>query len=185
MDQSGGMHSRIIKKELVLKAPLVDVWDAWTTAEGAKGFFAPEAKIELRIGGPYEVYFSLDEPQGQRGSEDCVILSYLPMEMLSFTWNAPPSIPNLRNEGAKTWVVLSLYEHYGGRVKVSLSHVVTQQGEDWDKYYDYFVPAWDVIAARLALRFSKGPVDWTLPRDELNAAAFRELENVKRERTKP
>jgi uncharacterized protein YndB with AHSA1/START domain len=179
------MNPRTIKKELVLTASLSDVWHAWTTAEGAKAFFAPEAKIELRIGGPYEVYFNLDEPQGQRGSEDCVILSYLPMEMISFTWNAPPSIPNLRNKGEKTWVVLSLKELDGGRVKISLSHVITQRGEDWDKYYDYFVPAWDVIAARLALRFSKGPVDWTLPRDELNAAAFRELEKTKREFTKP
>jgi uncharacterized protein YndB with AHSA1/START domain len=184
MNQSR-VSPRIIRKELVLKASLRDVWDAWASTEGARDFFAPEAKIELRIGGPYEVYFNLNEPQGQRGSEGCVVLSYLPMEMISFTWNAPPSIPNLRNKGEKTWVVVSLRELEGGRAQVSLSHVIVQQGEDWDKYYDYFVPAWDVVTGRLALRFSTSPVDWTLPRDALNASGFRELEKVKRERVKP
>ena len=176
----GNMNPRIIKKELVLKASRSEVWEAWTSAEGLKTFFAPGAKMELRIGGPYEVYFNLDGPQGMRGSEGCVVLSYVPMEMISFSWNAPPSIPTLRDKGEKTWVVLSLGEVAGGRVKVSLSHVVTQHGEDWDKYYDYFEPAWDVIMGRLALRFSRGPVDWTLPREELNAAGFRELEKARR-----
>ena len=172
------MNPRIITKDLVLKASLREVWEAWTSAKGAKTFFAPEAKIELRVGGPYEVYFSPDGPQGLRGSEGCVVLSYLPMEMISFSWNAPPSIPNLRNKGEKTWVVLYLEELDGGRVKVSLSHVISQHGEEWSKYYDYFVPAWDTIMARLALRFSKGPLDWTLPRDELNATGFTELERA-------
>ncbi len=179
--QSRDMNPRIIKKELVLKASLSEVWEAWTSAEGAKTFFAPGAKIELRIGGPYEVYFNLEESHGLRGGEGCVVLSYLPMEMLSFSWNAPPSIPSIRNKGEKTWVVLSLGELDGGRVKVSLSHVITQQGEDWDKYYDYFAPAWDIIMGRLALRFSSGPLDWTLPREELNSAGFRELEKTRRE----
>ena len=182
VNRSKSTSPRTIKKELILRASLSEVWEAWTSEEGAKTFFAPGAKIELRLGGSYEVYFNLDGPEGQRGSEGCVILSYLPREMISFSWNAPPSIPTLRNKGEKTEVVLSLRVLRGGRVKVSLSHLVARQGEDWDKYCDYFVPAWDTVMGRLALRFSKGPVDWTLPRDELNSAASRELEKARRER---
>lgn len=110
------MNPRIIKKELVVKASLSKVWEGWTSTEGAKTFFAPEAKIELCIGGPYELYFNLDNPQGLRGSEGCVVLSYLPMEMISFNWNAPPSIPTLRSRGEKTWVVLSLGQLDGNRM---------------------------------------------------------------------
>lgn len=177
------MSLRIIKKELVLKTSLRDVWKAWTSAEGVKTFFAPEAKIELHLGGPYEVYFNLEDREGLRGSEGCAVLSYLPNEMLSFSWNAPPSIPTLRNKIEKTWVVVSLSEVDGGRVKVSLSHVIGQQGEEWDKYYDYFVPAWEIVMGRLALRFSSGPVDWSMPREKLNAAGMKALEQARTSET--
>ena len=47
--------------------------------------------MDLRIGGPFELYFGgPDVPHDQRGSNGCQVLTYVPGEMLSFTWNAPP-----------------------------------------------------------------------------------------------
>ncbi len=37
---------RVIVKTAVIKAPVDEVWMAWTTTEGIKSFFAPDARIE-------------------------------------------------------------------------------------------------------------------------------------------
>ena len=59
---------RAIRKEITVAAPVGQVWEAWTTQTGVTTFFAPQANVELAIGG--EV----------------------------FEWNAPPRVPNGRRE---------------------------------------------------------------------------------------
>jgi len=47
---------RSIDKEVVLAATPEQAWQAWTTREGITSFFAPDARIEPRVGGAFEVY---------------------------------------------------------------------------------------------------------------------------------
>jgi len=152
---------RVIHKEIVVPAPASRVWDAWTTREGVTSFFAPRANLELAIGGPYEMLFDLAASPGSQGSEGCKILSYLPQEMLSFDWNAPPQCPNVRRE--RTWVVVQLEPQGAEATKVKVTHLGWQEGEEWEQAFDYFVRAWRVVLGRLAHRFAVGPVDWRDP----------------------
>jgi len=64
----GDPSDRILSKEIIIPGTLDDVWRAWTTTEGVKSFFAPDARVELRLGGPYEIYFVADSPPGDRKS---------------------------------------------------------------------------------------------------------------------
>jgi len=146
--------TRQLHKEVVVSAPVEAVWDAWTTRAGVTSFGPPEAKIELRVGGAYEWYFIPDAPPGDRGSDGCRVLSFVPNRMLSFSWNAPPSLAALRESGARTHVVLDFEPLDGGRVKVSLTQVGFGQGEVWDKYYEYFDNAWSYVLQNLERRFS-------------------------------
>ena len=150
---------KILRKEIVVPATLEQVWNAWTTTEGLKTFFSSEAKVELAVDGPYEIYFNLEAPYGLRGSEDCRVLSYLPMEMLSFSWNAPSEFGELRNK--HTIVILQFEEVEPGKVKVVLSQLGWGKGEDWDKLYDYFDKAWSFVLGNLKKRFAAGPIDWS------------------------
>jgi uncharacterized protein YndB with AHSA1/START domain len=156
------MQGRMIRKEVVVRASLEAVWNDWTTSEGAVTFFAPKANIGLALGGPYELYFDLDAPEGSRGSEGLKILSFLPMEMLSFEWNAPPQYPNVR-KGQPTWVVVQLYSLGKNEVRVRLTHMGWGEGDEWDKVFQYFKRAWDIVLGRLEHRFSNGPIDWHNP----------------------
>ena len=64
-------HSdKILKKKIVVLASLKEVWDAWTTTRGVKSFFSSQAKVELVIGGVYEIYFDLKAPYGSKGLRD-------------------------------------------------------------------------------------------------------------------
>ena len=152
------MSVKRIEKEIVVAASLKDVREAWTTPAGVSTFFAPAANIELRAGGLYEVLFSTDAPVGLQGSEGCNILAYRPMEMLSFTWNAPPPWPEIRKE--RTIVVLQFYDFGKPGVRVILTHLGFGEGREWDEVHHYFSEAWPVVLGRLKDRFEKGPIDW-------------------------
>jgi uncharacterized protein YndB with AHSA1/START domain len=80
-----------------INAPVADVWKAWTTTDGIESFFAPKAaKVEPWVGGAFELWFGVDQPEGSRGSENCKVHSVKPMEQLVIEWNAPPTIPTIR-----------------------------------------------------------------------------------------
>ena len=56
---------RSIDKSVVVPATLDQTWDAWTTREGITSFFAPDAKIEPKVGGAFHIYIN---PLGEPGS---------------------------------------------------------------------------------------------------------------------
>lgn len=145
---------RVLQKQVTVAASLDDVWRLWTTSEGMESFLCEKANIELRPGGPYEIYFSMEAPEGLRGSEDCTILSYLPKRMLSFEWNAPPGFPT-RRDYERTWVVIDFDEIQPGQVTVTLHHYGWGTGEDWDGVYDYFDAAWGSVLEAMS-RYLEG-----------------------------
>jgi len=122
-----------------------EVWKKWTTREGLLSFFGPDNRVELRLGGYFEIYFLMDSPEGLRGGEGNRILSYLPERMLSFTWNAPPEFEEIRNHEHKTWVVLELKEMSARETEVILTHLGWLEGDEWDRVFDYFARAWERV----------------------------------------
>ena len=152
-------EERAIAKQVVVKAPVEAVWNAWTTTEGVKSFFAPDARVEARVDGPFEIYINPYAAPGMKGADDMRFLALQPMKMLSFTWNAPPSLPEARAQ--RTFVVVRLKPAGEGQTEVSLYHAGWGEGGEWDKAYDYFNRAWGNVLANLEKRFVEGPVDWT------------------------
>jgi uncharacterized protein YndB with AHSA1/START domain/uncharacterized protein YciI len=150
---------RMILKEIVVPAPRASVWRAWTTDEGARSFFASDTRIELSVDGKFEIYFVIAAPAGQRGSEDCRILSFVPEEMLSFEWNAPPQFGALRNQ--RTRVVITFSDLEDGQTFLVFKHLGWGKGKEWDELYAYFDRAWGYVLANLVKRFREGPLDWT------------------------
>lgn len=153
--------SREIRRTMDLPAPPSAVWEVWTTPAGVSKFFAPSSRIDLAIGGAYEMIFMEEAPLGTRGSEGCTILSFSPGRMLSFTWNAPPHFPMVR--GCHTWVVLLMDPLPGGGTQLTLTHTGWGEGSEWDKAFAYFERAWSLVLARLRHSFEKGPIDWENP----------------------
>lgn len=150
------MNSKKIYKKRLLEAQRTTVWERWTTHEGLKLFLGTDNRIELIPGGPFEILFLLDNPLGEQGGEGNKILSFLPEEMLSFSWNAPPSIPEIRNHPHKTWVVVQLAEVDTTSTEITLTHLGWLDGEKWDETYAYFDRAWDIVMDNLVASFTQG-----------------------------
>lgn len=159
---------KFLQGELVIPANLKDVWEAWTTEAGVKTFFAPDCQVDLKPGGAYEMYFAPESQPGLRGGEGCRILAVQPMTMLSFTWNAPPSLPDVR--GHYTHVIIRFIEKAEG-THVTLTHDGWGFGGEWDRAFDYFNAAWfKVVLPRLKFRFEQCPIDWENPPDLIDIA---------------
>jgi uncharacterized protein YndB with AHSA1/START domain len=155
-------EERVIWADIVIEAKIDAVWEAWTTTEGVLSFFAPGCNIDLRIDGPYEMFFALEAEQGSRGGEGVKILAIQPQKMLSFTWNAPPNLSNVRQQ--RTHVIVRFAELTEGQTRVTLRHDGWGEGKEWGQAFAYFSRAWkDVVLPRLQYRFSVGPIDWDNP----------------------
>ncbi|MEW6251266.1 MAG: SRPBCC domain-containing protein, partial [Planctomycetota bacterium] len=123
------------------------VWTLWTTRAGLVSFFPREAKMQLTVGGPFEMYFLTDAPEGARGSEGCRVLAFLPPEMLAFDWSAPPQYPTVRKE--RTQVVVQLEALGPDQTRVRLTQHGWGVGDEWDQVYEYFSKAWARVLTSL------------------------------------
>ncbi len=143
---------KAVRKEALVAAALADVWAAWTTPEGLRSFFAPQVNMRLEAGGPFEILFHPDAHEGSRGSEGCRVLAFAPPRVLAFSWNAPPSMPAVRQE--RTQVVVEL-EPLGERLtRVRLTHTGWKEGAEWDQAYAYFDIAWGKVLSSLNQSFT-------------------------------
>jgi uncharacterized protein YndB with AHSA1/START domain len=149
---------RALDKSVTVPAGVDAVWQAWTTTEGITSFFAPGAEIEPRVGGAFHVHMDPGGEPGQKGADDMRILAIQPKRMLSFDWNAPPSLPQARQQ--RTVVIVRLHPVDEKSTRVTLHHTGWGDGGEWDQAYVYFDRAWDQVLGGLKTRFETGPKDW-------------------------
>ena len=146
---------RVVHRTVTVAAPAEDIWWAWTTDAGIRTWLLDDSRIELRVGGPYEWYFDsdTDAAPGERGSEGCQVLGYQPPTMLSFSWNAPPHLPQARAQ--RTVVLLRLRPDLeDNATRVELTQLGWGAGGEWDEAHDYFDAAWGRVLDRLVDYFS-------------------------------
>ena len=173
-------HSeRVVQAAVVVNATPAEAYRAWTTHEGITSFFSPGAVVEAVPGGKFEIHFNPYAPPGQRGGDGLAYLALQPDRMVSFTWNAPPSFPSVREQ--RTVVVVRFHPQGEKQTRVTLNEIGWGDGGEWDSTFDYFANAWPRVLANLRMRFEKGPIDWTPRLEQLK----REMEKVKAKGEKP
>lgn len=150
---------RALDKEVVVDASLDEVWAAWTTREGIVGFFAPDAVIDPRPGGAFHIHIDPTAPPGLKGADEMRYLALQPKRMISFDWNAPPHLGEVRAQ--RTFVVVRFAPLDERRTRLTLHHTGWGDGGQWDQAYAYFDRAWGQVLGNLRKRFEQGPQDWT------------------------
>jgi uncharacterized protein YndB with AHSA1/START domain len=132
---------------------------AWTTEEGLGSFLSRNVQIDLRPGGIFEVLFDMDSPEGSRGSEGMIVMAYEDDRMFSFTWNSPPSIPEIRPH--MTMVTITFTPTDGGGTDIDFRNVGYGSGERWQQARSYFVRAWgEVVLPRFRAYLETGAPVW-------------------------
>lgn len=57
---------KVIRKIMHHEVSCEKMWWYWTTSEGLKSFFCESSRIEITPLGAYEIYFSMDWPEGNQ-----------------------------------------------------------------------------------------------------------------------
>ncbi len=149
---------RRLEKTVVVKAPLDEAWKAWTTSEGIRTFFAPDARIEARPGGAFEIFFNPYAKPGLKGADGMQVLAVQEKKLVSFTWNSPPYMPEVR--GQMTSVQVRFRPVSDTETEVRLVHGGWGEGPKWDESFDYFDKAWAGVLEAMRKRFVEGPRDF-------------------------
>jgi uncharacterized protein YndB with AHSA1/START domain len=133
-----------ITVEATWPVPPQEAFRLFTSSDAWLERFELQTRIDLAIGGRFELLFGAGAqppaPEGSQGSEGCQILSYLPGEMLSFSWNAPPSF---EERAQFTWVVITFAPGESeNTTALRLRHVGFGEGGKWAEVQAYFENAW-------------------------------------------
>lgn len=133
---------------ITVAADMDRVWEDWTSVAGLESHFAPEAIVDLKPGGAYEVWFLPDAPKGQRGAEDGVILGYQSdsedgTRMIQFTWKMPPYMPEINAH--MTVVQLWFDPVDDNETRLRLYHTGFGSTPKWDEALAYFSKSWPQV----------------------------------------
>lgn len=150
---------RSLDKEAIIRASLEQAWESWTTRAGITAFFAPDALIEARVGGAFQIYMDPGAEPGHKGADEMRFMALQPHKMLSFDWNAPPHLAEVRRQ--RSFVIVRFEPVDAQHTRVKLHHTGWGEGAEWDKAFNYFDRAWGNVLANLQQRYELGPKDWT------------------------
>ena len=167
--------NRAIRIELIVGRAPSEAYKLWTTEAGLRKWFAPAARVDLRVGGRYEIIFDpATDPDGSvRGTKGSRILELVPGKKLVIEWIAfvgeeplgeggPPYMPEPERSRHKTRVEVTFEPSPGdgSKTRITLVHDGFRQGAKWDEALAYFRDrGWPGVLRRLTNYCSQG----TLP----------------------
>jgi hypothetical protein len=99
---------RALDKRSPCRPVSTQVWQAWTTHRRHHQLLRPRcAEIDRGSAAPSTSTSIRAARRAQKGADDMRFLALQPKKMLSFDWNAPPSLPQARSSAP--W---SSYRHH-------------------------------------------------------------------------
>jgi uncharacterized protein YndB with AHSA1/START domain len=138
---------------VTVPATLDQVWDAFTTRAGMTAWLAPYAKVDLAVGGIWQVSFTAD---GAAAGGN--VLLYQPKSLLAVSAMAPAEFPTVRRD--RTTAVF-LFDPAGpNATTVRLAQTGWKPGDEWDKAFDYLATGNAQLLEALYHRFAVGPEAW-------------------------
>ncbi|OUM92370.1 SRPBCC family protein [Caldibacillus debilis] len=149
-------NDKVILKEVTIRAPLDLVWYAWTISERVAEWFAPEAVVEAKEGGPFELYF-IPGNKHSMNTRGCKITKLAEQKELHFTWKGPDNFAHLMNNEDELTRVKVSFEALGPDTsKVIVEHSGFKNEEEWEEAYQWHQAAWSQVLDSLRSALEKG-----------------------------
>ncbi|GAM99593.1 hypothetical protein U91I_03247 [alpha proteobacterium U9-1i] len=146
--------------EILLPAPVAEVWPLFSTSAGLSSWMAPVAAIDLRVGGMMEASYSRGARPGDAGNILNRVLSYLPERMISIAIErAPPNFPHA-DEARTLWTVIELEPYAENVTRVRVIMLGYDEGEAFDVLARHFNAGNTWTLEKLYERVANGPENW-------------------------
>jgi uncharacterized protein YndB with AHSA1/START domain len=130
--------------EIKINASLNSIWEAWTNSDLLTEWFSPEANIEPKVKGSFELFFDPTNHDHQ-STKGCVITFIKPMEEISFTWKGPNHFAEIMNNPSSLTLVNVLFLKDANNVLIKLSHSGWGSTDKWDKAKSWHQEQWQIV----------------------------------------
>jgi uncharacterized protein YndB with AHSA1/START domain len=156
---------------VVVEAPVAEVWAAFVTDEGFKAWAAPVAHVDLKNDGMIEASYSSTVRMGDPDNIRNRIVAYVPERVLVMqNVNAPKGAQFDAKAFKSIRTVIELEDLGNGKTRVTQSGVGYGEGAAYEGVFKHF-RAGNLFAFRmLAQSFITGPVDWAAMAAQAQAA---------------
>ncbi|WP_102027852.1 SRPBCC family protein [Salirhabdus sp. Marseille-P4669] len=149
-------NTKAITSDVTIQSELELVWYAWTLSERVSQWFAPEAVVDPKVGGSFELYF-IPGNKEEMNTRGCKILKLIEKETLVFTWKGPDPFQNLMNKEDELTVVNVKFEKVDdSNTKVVVTHDGFKEEEIWSEAFNWHQAAWKQVLASLKSALEKG-----------------------------
>jgi uncharacterized protein YndB with AHSA1/START domain len=155
--RSSSASEKVLRIEVTVPASRAEVWKVFSTSEGLSTWLAPNAVVDLEPGGDWIVRFpgSAGMPGSSAGG---TIVSFVPQKEIVISALAPEKFPTVR---AKRTTARFELEDRGTGTLVRLTQTGWQDGDEWDRAYEYLTAGNAELLATLHRRFVSGPIDFS------------------------
>ena len=150
-DESSMVES--LKFKLTLSGTVEIAWDAWTKTEKIIEWFSPEANIQARLGGAYELFFDPTNHDHQ-STKGCKITVFNPLKTLAFTWKGPDEFGDTMNNPCNLTYVRVDFVAIDGTTQVKVEHSGWGDSVEWDEAMEWHHEAWEGVLANLESLFT-------------------------------
>ena len=143
--------SKVILQSARLHCTTERAFALFTENEELQTWLTRSAHVEPRVGGRYELFWDLDDPE-QNSTLGCKITAIVPNTLLAFEWKGPPALRFMNEVDPLTQVSVFFVpcnEVLTPCTDVHLLHGGWGSSEDWEDARVYFVRAWDNTFAEL------------------------------------
>ena len=144
-----------VRVEVTIAAPQNLVWWAWTKPDRITAWFAPEARLDVRPRGAFELFFDPSDHDHQC-TKGCIFTLVEPYQRLGFTWKGPDQFATLMNDSSSlTSVLITLYDE-DGSTHVVVEHSNWGEGEEWAQARAWHQMAWEQVLGNLKSALESG-----------------------------
>lgn len=154
--------TRVLQHVVVIPATMQQVWDAFTTTEGAAAWVAPLVHVDFRLGGIWESSYRPDAKLGDPANIQNRFVSYRPPHMISMqVGRTPPGFPYAEALESDIVTVLEFKELGPKEVEVTESMVGFRPNyKGHDTILGFFRDGNAQALTALRKRFVDGPIDF-------------------------
>lgn len=161
-----------LDQRVVVNAPLAAVWQALSTSEGWRGWAAPFAVVDFRLGGFIETSYRMDAQAGSPENIRNQILAYLPKRMFAIrNVQAPPKAAFDVATFQSMHTIVLVEPQTDRSTTVAFVQPGYRGGEPYDTVLKHFRWGNGWTLEQLKKRFDVGPVDWAKLAAEAQKAA--------------
>lgn len=130
---------RSMVHEVIVPAAPAEVWRMCATTEGVKRWMAPNARVDLRVGGKVQTNYDANAELDGPGTITHHILTFEPERLLAFRFDAPDTAPPAAQRGEECWWMIELDPvNDGAATRVRCTMHGFGEGPVWDETYRFF-----------------------------------------------